>query len=127
MVSASCLPASCFQGANRYSRRRASLAGKGMGKNGDAQRGRFEQLTSSYIRTCASTGVSGIISSKWRLRTVALGRPTSARVATAWRFREERVTCGWGRGAQSDLLYLRVGVGWRAAFGGEAGDGMQVW
>lgn len=36
---------------------------------------------------------SGTMRAKWRARQVALGVPTSARVAQAWRLREDTVTC----------------------------------
>ncbi len=40
----------------------------------------------------ALSSTSGRMVAKCRLRTVAFGRPTSARVATAWRFSDDRDT-----------------------------------
>ena len=45
------------------------------------------------ISTRASMRASGKIARKWRASTVALGRPTSARVATACLLSDDRVTC----------------------------------
>jgi hypothetical protein len=53
---------------------------------------RFQVTNGICTIKLASTDASGKMASKWRASTVALGSPTSARVATACRFSDDSVT-----------------------------------